>query len=329
MSASGMSRFRAWWSQRPAAAGTAVMAAAIVSIGLHLIGHETLSRIVLALACAAWLALAADFVVRLLRDRQRWLAEAETPAGLTAVAATTVLGTRFSAAGWQTLAEALLALAAVLWPGLLIDVVRHWKRRMAGAVFLVCVATQGLAVLGATLAAAESVAWLAHTALVLFWLGLVLYGVALGHFDVRQVVTGAGDHWVVGGALAISTLAGSKLVAAGNGGLYLWNSDDRGVLRAVTEALLVLVMAWYVVLAVAEVVRPRLRYDVRRWATVFPLGMTAVAVLSVGTALGFPWLRTPGQVLVWIAVAGWLVVAVGAVRFYAGPEGQVTSTGPR
>ncbi|MGW3305406.1 tellurite resistance/C4-dicarboxylate transporter family protein [Streptomyces sp. NPDC001073] len=329
MSATGMSRFRAWWSQRPAAAGTAVMAAAIVSIGLHLIGHETLSRIVLALACAAWLALAADFVVRLLLDRQRWLAEAETPAGLTAVAATTVIGTRFSAAGWQTLAEALLALAAVLWPGLLVDVVRHWKRRMAGAVFLVCVATQGLAVLGASLAAAESVAWLAHTALVLFWLGLVLYGVALGHFDVRQVVTGAGDHWVVGGALAISTLAGSKLVAAGNGGLYLWNSDDRGVLRAVTEALLVLVMAWYVVLAVAEVVRPRLRYDVRRWATVFPLGMTAVAVLSVGTALGFSWLRTPGQVLVWIAVAGWLVVAVGAVRFYAGPEGQVTSTGPR
>src|ERR1700759_4890431 len=133
MSATGMSRFRAWWSQRPAAAGTAVRAPGIVSIGLHLIGHETLSRIVLALACAAWLALAADFVVRLLRDRQRWLAEAETPAGLTAVAATTVIGTRFSAAGWQPLAEALLALAAVLWPGLLVDVVRHWKRRMAGA----------------------------------------------------------------------------------------------------------------------------------------------------------------------------------------------------
>ncbi|MFI6618554.1 tellurite resistance/C4-dicarboxylate transporter family protein [Streptomyces sp. NPDC050528] len=329
MSATGMSRFRAWWSQRPVAAGTAVMAAAIVSLGLHLVDHEVLSRVFLALACAAWLALATDFVVRLLRDRERWLAEAATPAGLTAVAATTVLGTRFSAAGWQTLAEALLALSAVLWPGLLVDVVRHWKRGTAGAVFLVCVATQGLAVLCATLAAAESTAWLAHTALVLFWLGLVLYGVALAHFDPRQVHTGAGDHWVVGGALAISALAGSKLIAADGARPYLWNSDDRGVLRAVTEALLVLVLALYVVLAVAEVVRPRPRYDVRRWATVFPLGMTAVAVLSVGTALDVSWLRTPGQVLVWIAVAGWLVVAVGAVRFYAGPEAGITSTGPR
>ncbi|MDH6517030.1 tellurite resistance protein TehA-like permease [Streptomyces sp. SAI-135] len=320
------SPLRLWWTQRPPAAGAAVMATGIISVGLHLSGHETLSRVTLVLACAAWLGLAAEFVSRLLRERARWVADAGTPGALTAVAATTVLGTGLSVLGRQTLAEALLALSALLWPPLIVLVVGHWKRRMPGGVFLCCVATQGLAVLGATLAAAESAAWLAHTALVLFWLGLVLYGVALFHFDLRQVLRGPGDQWIAGGALAISALAGSKLIAADSARLYLWNDDDLGVLRAVTVALLVLDLAWYAVLLAAECVRPRLRYDVRRWATVFPMGMTAAATLSVAAAVDIPWLRTPGEVLLWISVAAWLAVAAGAVD---SARAALRSTAPR
>jgi tellurite resistance protein TehA-like permease len=288
------------------------MATGIVSVGLHLAGYEVLSRIFLGVACAAWLALAAEFLFLLLSQRQEWLAQAGTPAALTAVAATTMLGTRFAALGRELSAEALLALAAVLWPVLLVLGVRHWRRRMPGSVFLACVATQGLAVLGATLAATQSAAWLARTALVLFWLGIVIYGLALIHFDPRQVIEGAGDHWVAGGALSISALAGSKLIAADGPELYLWNVDDRGVLRDVTLALLVLDLCWYAVLLTAEVVRRRPRYDVRRWATVFPMGMTAAATLSVASAVGVSWLEWPGEVLLWMAVAAWLAVAVGA-----------------
>lgn len=323
---SGPTSLRAWWAQRPPAAGAAVMATGILSVGLHLTGDEALSRVVLVLACVAWVGLAADFGVRLAQDRKRWRAEVGTPGALTAVAATAVLGTRFSALGRQNLAEALLALAAVLWPPLLTAVVRRWRRRMPGAVFLCCVATQGLAVLGATLARAGATAWLAHAALVLFWLGLVLYGCALALFDLRQVTEGQGDHWVAGGALAISALAGSRLLAADSARLSLWNDDDRGVLRTVTLALLVLDLAWYAVLLVAEVVRPRLGYDVRRWETVFPLGMTAAAVLSVAAVLDVPRLEGPGQVLLWIAVAAWLAVAAGAL---AEARAGIRSTAPR
>lgn len=310
---SGTSPLRAWWAQRPPAAGAAVMATGIVSVGLHLRGHEFLSRLALVPACAAWLGLALNFVVLLLRERPRWVAQAGTPGALTAVAATTVLGTRFSQLGWQVVAQALLALAAVLWPALLCLVVRHWGRPMPGAVLLGCVATQGLAVLGATLAPVASAAWLARAALVLFWLGLVLYLVALVRFDLRQVALGAGDHWIAAGALAISALAGSKLLAASGPRLRLWNDDDSGVLRAVTVALLVFDLAWYVVLLAAELGWPRVRYDVRRWATVFPMGMTAAAALSAAAVLDVPWLRGLGQVLLWIAVAAWLAVAAGAV----------------
>ncbi|MFE9766985.1 tellurite resistance/C4-dicarboxylate transporter family protein [Streptomyces sp. NPDC005808] len=309
-----ISQLRAWWAGRPPAAGAAVMGTGIISLGLHLTGYETLSRAALALASVGWLALAADFAVRLVRDRSRWAAEASGLPALTAVAATTILGTRLSALGWQEAAEALLALSAALWPVLLLVVVRHWSRRMPGGVFPVCVAAQGLSVLGATLAAAVGADWLAHAALVLFWLGIVLYGVAFARFDIREVVTGAGDHWVAGGALAISALAGAELVAAHDVDAYLWNDDDNGVLRAVTTALLVLGLAWYCVLAGAELARPRLRYDVRRWATVFPLGMTAVAALAVSAALDVSWPDGLGEVLLWIAVAVWLVVTAGAVR---------------
>jgi tellurite resistance protein TehA-like permease len=320
------SSFRAWLAQHPPAAGAAVMATGIVSIGLQSTGYEPLSLAVLAVACLAWLALAVDFVVRLLRDRPRWLREAGTPGALTGVAATTVLGTRFAVLGRQLLAEVLLALAAVLWPWLIVRVVRNSRRPMPGAVFLCCVATEGLAVLGASVAEAEAVAWLAHTALVFFWLGLALYLFALSRFGLRQVVEGRGDQWVAGGALAISTVAGAKLVAAAQAGPYLWNTDDGDALRATTLGLFTLDLCWYLVLLLAEVARPRLDYDVRRWATVFPLGMTAAAALSVAASLDAPQLRTPGEALLWVAVAAWLAVAAGAV---ADARGEIRSTAPR
>ncbi|QLJ05353.1 tellurite resistance/C4-dicarboxylate transporter family protein [Streptomyces sp. NEAU-sy36] len=310
----GIPGLRAWWAGRSPAAGAAVMATGILSTDLRLTGDEALSLTALALAGVIWIALAVGFVRRLVLDPRRWAAEARSPGALTAVAATAVLASRLSMLGRRLLAEALLALAAVLWAVLLPVVVRHWKPRMPGSVFLCCVATEGLAVSAAGLAASGHTAWLAHTALVLFWLGLALYVLALFRFDPRQLLEGAGDHWVSGGALAISALAGAGLLAAGDtAGLYLWNDDDRDALRLTTVVLLVLCLAVYAVLLVAEAVRPRLSYDERRWATVFPLGMTAAATLSVATAVGVPWLRGPGRVLEWVAVAVWLLVAAGAV----------------
>ncbi|MEV7196463.1 tellurite resistance/C4-dicarboxylate transporter family protein [Streptomyces sp. NPDC093510] len=301
--------FTAWWTGLPPAAGSAVMATGIISVGLHLLGHETLSRAALTLAAVAWTALAADFTVRLTRQRSRWEAEADTPPALTAVAATCVLGTRLSLLGRQPLAVTLLVVAAVLWPVLLPAVLRHWGHRMPGAVFLVCVATQGIAVLCGTLAAALPARGLSAVALVFFCLGLVLYAAAFARFDLANVRTGAGDQWVAGGALAISALAGAKLVAS-----PLFTGAWHDTLRTATLIVLALDLAWYLVLLLAEARWPRPRYDVRRWATVFPMGMTAVATLSVSAAADISWLAPPGRVLLWVAVAAWLCAFAGMVR---------------
>ncbi|MEU6770967.1 hypothetical protein [Streptomyces sp. NPDC046759] len=318
----GISALRAWWEERSPAAGSAVMATGILSVGLHQTGAETASLLALAMTAVAWAALAAGFALRLVSERRRWVNEAESPGSLTAVAATAVIATRVAMLGLQALAEALLALAALLWPALLVLVVRHFRPRMPGAVFLCCVATEALAVSAATLAAAERTAWLAHTALVVFWLGLLLYVLALVHFDARQVLRGAGDQWIAGGALAISALAGTKLLMASDTGMYLWNDDDRGVLRTVTIALLVLDLAGYVVLLAAEAAPPRHGYHVLRWSTVFPMGMTAVATLSVATGLGVLWLSLPGRVLLWVAVAAWFAVAAGALLAACSGDGD-------
>ncbi|MFE3522616.1 tellurite resistance/C4-dicarboxylate transporter family protein [Streptomyces sp. NPDC059161] len=295
-----------WWTELPPAAGAAVMATAIISMGLHLNGAEVLSWTLLAMAAVLWCLLACDFVRRLLWERDRWSHEADTPPALTAVAATTVLGTRFSALGRHAVACALLAAAAAIRPGLLIAVVRHWRRRMPGVAFLVCVATQGLAVLAATLSLAGEGDWLARAALVALVVGLILYVQALGHFDFRQLRAGAGDQWISGGALAISALAASGLALS-----PVWTGAAHTALGTTALVLLGLSLTWCAVLLVAETRWPRPGYDIRRWSTVFPVGMTAVAALSTAAATEIDWLHTLGQVLLWIAVVMWLLTLIG------------------
>ena len=298
-----------WFATQPPAAGSAVMATGIVSIGLRQVGADVLSAVTLALAALLWLALADDFARRLLWQRERWTSESHTPPALTAVASTTVLGVRISLEGWQPVAVALLIIATLLWPLLLWSVLHHLRPHMPGAVFLICVATQGMATLCAVLGAALPARWLLGPALVLFVLGLVLYVDALVHFDFRAVRTGVGDHWVAGGALAISALACAKLTQS-----KVWTGALHDTLRVTALVLLALAWAWYAILATDEIRWPRLHYDVRRWATIFPMGMTGVATTEVAKASGWSWLRGPGHVLVWIAAAAWLLVFVGLLR---------------
>ncbi|MFI6684752.1 hypothetical protein [Streptomyces sp. NPDC050485] len=78
--------------------------------------------------------------------------------------------------------------------------------------------------------------------------------------------------------------------------------------------MLALNLAWCAALLIAETRWPRFRYDIRRWSTVFPLGMTAVASLSTAAATKIDWLHTLGQVLLWIALATWVLAFAGFVR---------------
>ena len=82
-----------------------------------------------------------------------------------------------------------------------------------GASLVLTVATESLAVLAAVLAAPERAAWLLVAAVGPFVLGLCFYVFTLARFDMHELAAGHGDHWITGGALAISALAAGKLLA--------------------------------------------------------------------------------------------------------------------
>jgi tellurite resistance protein TehA-like permease len=296
----------------PPAAGAMVMGTAIVSIGLSLDHRERLSQILLIVDAAAWLALGLLLAHRTARDRSRVRREAHSPGALTGVAGTAVLGIRLALLGWSWAGIGLLAIATLLWIVLLAPVLRDWVTPTVGLSFVLVVATQSLAVLSAVLAARETATWLLYAALWAFAAGLGFYAFVLARFDVRQILVGRGDHWVVGGALAISTLAAARITLAAHS-LETMTSLS-GTLQTLSLVLWTLAIAWLPVLLIGEVRRPRPRYDVRRWSTVFPVGMYAVCSFIVGTAADDRAIADFARVWIWVGVAAWVVVFAGMLH---------------
>ncbi len=208
----------------PPGSWAVAMGCGIVSIDLLTIGRSIASAVLLWFAVSVWLVLA----LRLLSSAERLRSEPRSVAILGSVAATAVLGARFAAQGDRLVSAVLLGLAAASFALLAVPVLRYWLRPATGTSFLLSVALQGLAVLLVTVAASYHArgCWLSRAdecggpgqlAAVVAW-----------QFDWREVTTGAGDHWVAGGALAISTLAAGKITARGGVGAAALGRAVRG-----------------------------------------------------------------------------------------------------
>ena len=258
------------------------MGTGIVSVALSLDGRETLSRILLVVAALAWIAL----VLRALVVRRRLLREARLPGALSEVAGTAVLGTRLGMLGWSWAGIVLLVAAVAGWMLLLPPVLRHLPTPTNGASLLLTVSTESLGVLSATVAQHERAGWLLHAALVPLVLGLGFYLFVLARFDARELGRGQGDHWITGCALAIAALAGGKIAQAARSLHTL--GGGTGALKWTALVLWLLAIAWLPLLLAAETLRPRLRYDARRWSTVFPVGMYAACSFVVGSVASAP-----------------------------------------
>jgi tellurite resistance protein TehA-like permease len=288
------------------------MATGVVSLCLNTTGPRWLSRLLLAIAAAVWAVLIAAFVTRPVTDPGRWARETRLPSALTLAAGTAVLGSRLSAAGRPGIAEILLATAAALWLVLLPTVLRRWRTPTVGTSLLVCVAPESLAVLAARLARGTGQRWELYAGAAAYAIGLAAYVMAVRRFDLRQVTRGAGDQWVLAGALAITTLAGSEL----------WESatrlhatgPDRATLHVLTLLVACAAAFVYLPIAAAEAIRPRITFDMRRWSTVFPIGMAALTSLQLSTVLHEHVLADVGTVLAWTALAVWAIVAAGTLR---------------
>jgi len=295
----------------PPASGAVVMGTGIVSIALSLDGHETISRVLLVLDVVIWVALIVLLPARAARDHGRFRADVRTPAALTSVAGTAVLGTRLTLLGWDWAGVASLMIAFLLWAALLAPVLAHWRTPTVGASLVLTVSTESLAVLAATLAIADQAHWLLVAAIAPFGLGLAFYVFVIARFDLRQLAIGHGDHWITGGALAIATLAAGKITTGAKALAVLGGAS--GTLKSVSLGLWALTILWLPVLLLAEALRPRPGYDVRRWSTVFPVGMYAACSFAVGKVDHATAITRFARIWVWVALAVWAVVCAAMI----------------
>jgi tellurite resistance protein TehA-like permease len=176
---------------------------------------------------------------------------------------------------------------------------------------MLTVAPQSLAALAAAVAASTHAPALLWIALGACLLGIAAYPFVLAHFDLRELRVGAGDQWVAGGAVAISSLALGQL-AAGTSRLRF----AALVVHALRAAALVswsVGVAWLVLLIAAEAASPRLHFDERRWSTMFPVGMYAASSFEVGRVAHVGGIVAFAGVWTWVALGVWLLTAAGSL----------------
>jgi tellurite resistance protein TehA-like permease len=175
------------------------------------------------------------------------------------------------------------------------------------------VATEGLAILAAKIAALDEVPPLHAAATALWILGGIAY-VVVGALLIRRAAEpdfGVGnvtpDWWIVMGAPAIWCAAAVAVTGAQPGTV--------GAAAAVVAWGLASVML--VLIAGADALRARrlgVRFTPERWTMVFPLGMYCVASWALGHALGADWLSELGRAWLAVAAVAWAAVAYGELR---------------
>jgi tellurite resistance protein TehA-like permease len=313
-----------------------VMATGIISVGLDLEGLLLLSRVLFAICGAAFVVLVVLTVWRFVAYRHAVLEDFLDPRRafgfFTYVAGTNVLGVRLGVAGWPEATAVLLAVSLLVW--LLLGYVVPWTAVLGheerpvvatanGTWFIWVVASQSVAVASAGI---EPVfdgvrRELALLAVVSWSVGVFLYAAAGMLVSLRLMLYPFGPeeltppYWVAMGALAITVLAGARIVEMADAPMVAVTRDLIAGLAVVFWAF----ATWLIPVLVAagwwRHVRRKvpLRYDATLWSIIFPLGMYAVAGIYLGRADHLPVVETVGRVELWVAFAAWLLVLLAMV----------------
>jgi tellurite resistance protein TehA-like permease len=328
-----------------------VMATGIVALAAHQQGLAAVARTLFPLAAVAWVVLWGLTLLRLARHPARVLADLRDhlrgPGFFTAVAGTAVLASGCIALQVSLTAATLLgAFAFLLWVaityGLFLLLITQAQKPLlhegiSGGWLLAVVACQSISVVCALLSPqmdqplrlqlnfAALVLWLAGGALYTWLAALLFYRYLFLRFQPADLTP---PSWINMGAMAISTLAGTQLVA---------NAVDAPLLQALlpfVQGFTLLYWAtgtWWLPLLLALVAW---RYLWKRdapgtgldWSAVFPLGMYSAATHQLAIVLPLGFLQGLARVFFWLALLAWAATCVARLRRFA--SGLVRHAGP-
>ena len=316
-----------------------VMATGIISIATALLGMAPIAWTLLVVNLIAYSALALLLSVRLVGFFPRVLADlgdhVRGPGFFTVVAATCVLGSQFMiVAGWQTAAGILWLAGILLWTVIMYSffasvTVRENKppleSGLSGSWLIAVVATQSISVLGTMLAGRSGryrEALLFFT-LCMFLLGcmhyLLLITLIFYRFTFVNLTTAAltPPYWINMGSVAITTLAGARLMLAAPEWNFL--GEILPFLKGFTLFFWAAGTWWIPLLFILGFWRHiykrfPLRYDPQYWGMVFPLGMYTVCTFQLSKAIRFEPLLIIPRYFVFIALAAWLAAFVGLIH---------------
>jgi tellurite resistance protein TehA-like permease len=314
-----------------------VMATGIVALAMNAAGWPAAGRVLFWVGAAAYATL---WILTAARCARYWpavrtdlTAHARAPGFFTAVAATGVLGN-----GCVLLHDApgaglaLWAVALALWVGLTYTILPglmevedkpDLDKGISGVWLLVVVATQSVCVLGCLVAAhlpaggaepglfAALCFWLVGGMLYLWLIALIFYRILFRPLSPADL---APPYWINMGAMAISTLGGTALVAAAPGSDLL--AGLLPFLKGLTLMFWATATWWLPLLLMLGAWRHGVKgyplaYDHGYWGAVFPLGMYAVCTLRLAREFGLPFLAPLGDVFAWVALAAWAATAAG------------------
>jgi tellurite resistance protein TehA-like permease len=330
-----------------------VMATGIVAIGAAQQDVDWLAETLYAVAAVAYVVLLALLLLRVLRY-PRLIADDLTShakgfAFLTIVAGTNVLGSASALVhgrwglAWGLWWVGLGTWCVLVYVTLIAVVLKAPKPGLAAGIngtwFLLTVATESVAVLGALLLGRDGGDGdaLVFLCLAAFFLGLVLYLIVMTMVFLRwtfqelEPTEADPPAWIAAGAVAITVLAGSNLLLARS----VAPQVDR--LAPFIEGIVILSWAtatfWFPLMVAIGVWRHvvrrlPLRYHPSYWALVFPLGMYSVATFRMRAATGIEALAWLPDAAFVVALAAWLLTFVGLL--HAGGRAVATrTTAPR